>query len=89
MDLLYGHKSVGMEIGFRLVHVEVMKSVPKELDSNGGKAKAYLSSFCEYAGDQNVDSGLWDHALLLTGIDLHEEGLKSTAGYQFYRNREN
>ncbi|XP_035703655.1 A disintegrin and metalloproteinase with thrombospondin motifs 16 isoform X2 [Folsomia candida] len=80
MDLLYGGKSLGVDIGFRLVHLEVMKKTPKELDTNGGKAKAYLSSFCEYAGNQNLNSGLWDHALLLTGIDLHEQGLKSTAG---------
>jgi hypothetical protein len=80
MDLLYGHKSLGVPLGFRLVHLELIRRLPSGLDPSGGKAKAYLSSFCDHAGALNTEGSRWDHALLLTGLDLHEEGLKSTAG---------
>lgn len=80
MDVMYQHSSLGMDLRFRLVYLEVMKRRPNSLKTNGGKAKAYLSSFCDYAGEKNVNSAQWDHALLLTGVDLHEEGVKTTAG---------
>ena len=80
MDLLYQHKSLGVPIEFSLVHLEIMKKYPAKLNKNGGKAMAYLSSFCEYAGEKNVNSDMWDHALLLTGMDLREDGTTSTAG---------
>lgn len=80
MDVMYQHSSLGVDLRFRLVYLEVMKKKPTPLKTHGGRAKAYLSSFCDYAGEKNVNSAQWDHALLLTGIDLHEEGIKTTAG---------
>lgn len=80
MDVMYQHSSLGVELRFKLVYLEVMKRRPNGLKTNGGRAKAYLSSFCDYAGEKNANSAQWDHALLLTGIDLHEEGVKTTAG---------
>ncbi|ODN03123.1 A disintegrin and metalloproteinase with thrombospondin motifs 18, partial [Orchesella cincta] len=80
MDVMYQHATLGVDLRFRLVYLEVMKRKPTSLKTNGGKAKAYLSSFCDYAGEKNANSAQWDHALLLTGIDLHEEGIKTTAG---------
>lgn len=80
MDVMYQHSSLGSDLRFRLVYLEIMEKKPSDLKTNGGKAKAYLSSFCDYAGEKNVNSAQWDHALLLTGLDLHEEGVKTTAG---------
>lgn len=83
MDLLYQQPSLKVSLGFTLVHLEIMKKYPSTLSTNDGKAKAYLSSFCDFAGEKNKNNLKWDHGLLLTGIDLHEEGIHTTAG-EFY-----
>ncbi|CAG7668205.1 unnamed protein product [Allacma fusca] len=80
MDLLYQHNSLGTGLEFRLVHLEIMKHYPSKLNKNNGRAMKYLSSFCDFAGEKNVNGDMWDHALLLTGIDLREDETSATAG---------
>ena len=84
MDLMYQHPSLGEQLEFSLVHLEIMKRYPPNLNKNNGKAMKYLSSFCEYAGQKNINGEMWDHALLLTGMDLHEDDTTATAGHTFY-----
>lgn len=64
MDLLYQHDSLGTDLHFKLVHLEIQKKKPSKLNSHGGKAKSYLTSFCDYAGDLNINNNIWDHALM-------------------------
>ena len=80
MDMLYEQSSLGTDLVFKLVHLEIQKTSPSKLNKNGGRAKSYLTSFCDYAGDMNTDNEIWDHALMLTGADLREEGTTATAG---------
>jgi hypothetical protein len=80
MDLLYEQTSLGTDLVFKLVHLEIQKKWPSKLNKDGGRAKSYLTSFCDYAGDMNTENELWDHALMLTGADLREEGTSATAG---------
>lgn len=80
MDLIYEQKSLGQDFVFKLVRLEIMKSWPSKIKKNGKSAKAFLTSFCGYAGNLNTKNLLWDHALLLTGSDLKEDGSSAVAG---------
>jgi len=78
--MLYEQPSLGTALVFKLVHLEIQKAWPSKLNKHRGQAKLYLQSFCEYAGNLNVNNQRWDHALMLTGADIHEGGSAATAG---------
>ncbi len=80
MNQLYQQPSLGVSLSFRLVHLEIMPESPSGLDPSGGEATKYLKSFCKYAGNKNEKGNQWDHALLLTGYDLKDNGDKLVAG---------
>lgn len=72
------------KISFRLVNIEIATTQPKNLNDNNGQAVNFLTSFCAYAAEKNLQSTLWDHALLLTGVDLNENGNNITAGIAWH-----
>jgi hypothetical protein len=65
-----------------LVKLDIMSSAASDLDKEGGDIESYLENFCRWqkarnpgdwrTGDQD-EAGHWDHALLLTGLDLYDK----------------
>ncbi len=84
MNALYKQPSFTDNLSFRLVHIEVEKTKPKGLKEHNGHATKYLKAFCDYAAEKNLYGSLWDHALLLTGLDLQEGGSNATAGIAWF-----
>jgi hypothetical protein len=80
MNLLYQQPSLGQDVIFRLVHLEIMSSDSSGPNTYEGESEQYLKSFCKYAGDKNSNGANWDHALLITGVDLKDGSDKRTAG---------
>ncbi len=71
-------------ITFRLVNIEIATTNLQNLNDYDGQAGNFLRSFCAYAAERNLKGTLWDHALLLTGIDLQENGNQITAGMTWH-----
>ncbi len=84
MNALYNQPSITEKIKFRLVNIEIATKQPINLNDNNGHATNFLTSFCTYAAAKNLQGTLWDHALLLTGADLQENGNNITAGIAWH-----
>jgi len=81
MNLLYKQPSLGVDISFRLVYLEMMASTYTKAPQNfEGESEKYLTAFCKYAGEKNSKGADWDHATLLSGINLKDGQDKSLAG---------
>jgi len=76
VQLYLNHKSLDQEFQLEIVHMDIMddQDVP-DLASNGD-IRAYLDTFCKYQRKKMVNNLAWDHAMLLTGLDLY-----TTPGY--------
>ncbi|KAK8388902.1 hypothetical protein O3P69_020690 [Scylla paramamosain] len=76
----------GYVVDLRLVEMEILteSNSRNNPSSSGGDIGAYLNSFC--AWQQNMNPGddtnpkHWDHALMLSGLDLHSSGNPSVIG---------
>ncbi|XP_043226943.1 A disintegrin and metalloproteinase with thrombospondin motifs adt-1-like [Amphibalanus amphitrite] len=73
MELLYDDSSLERKIRFVLKRLELLKTNKAELKQQRD-INAFLTSFCQWQQGQNVASDAdplhWDHAVLLTGVDL-------------------
>ena len=74
VQAVYHYSSLGRNIDFTIVHLELMSQTP--FSEHGGRHKQLLKSFCEYQSSQNShnegsDANHWDIALDLTGLDLY------------------
>lgn len=74
VQLLYHDPSLGQIVNFVLKRLEVLHEEPVGLNRPHDIDK-YLSSFCQWQGRENPgtdhDTRHWDHALMLTGLDLY------------------
>ncbi|XP_025201614.1 A disintegrin and metalloproteinase with thrombospondin motifs adt-1-like [Melanaphis sacchari] len=77
VDLLYHDPSLGRQINFILKRLEILHSDPEGL-SRSNDIDRFLSNFCKWQQTENppLDSDPlhWDHAVILTGLDLFVTG---------------
>ena len=70
--------SLGQHLTISIVRLE-LATERDPYESHNGEREGILASFCEYQSRLNPRSkkgglGGWDAAILVTGLDLHEEG---------------
>lgn len=77
VDLLYHDPSLGRQINFILKRLEILHSDPEGL-SRSNDIDRFLSNFCKWQQTENPpqdsDPLHWDHAVILTGLDLFVTG---------------
>lgn len=77
VQLLYHHPSLGRKINFILKRLEILHTDPKDL-RRASDIDIYLNSFCSWQRKLNPvsDSDVvhFDHAVILTGLDLYVVG---------------
>ncbi|KAH8407513.1 hypothetical protein KR222_004682, partial [Zaprionus bogoriensis] len=77
VQLLYHHPTLGRRINFVLKRLEVFHKDPPEL-RRSSDIDTYLSNFCLWQKSLNppsdADSLHYDHAVILTGLDLYVLG---------------
>lgn len=77
VQLLYHHPSLGHEINFVLKRLEILHNDPKGL-RRSSDIDIYLNSFCLWQRKFNpvsdADVVHFDHAVILTGLDLYVVG---------------
>lgn len=61
------------KISFRLVQIRIQQKTPAGLKVTS-KGDSYLDSFCNFAGKKDDKGIAWDHAMMLTGLDLKSTG---------------
>lgn len=75
--MLYHDPSLGRQINFVLKRLEILHSDPEGL-SRSNDIDRFLSDFCKWQQTENppLDSDPlhWDHAVILTGLDLYVTG---------------
>lgn len=74
MQLLYHDPSLGRAVTFVVKRLEILHVDPAGL-TRSADIDRYLGSFCTWQGTENPpgdsDPSHWDHALMLTGLDLY------------------
>uniref|UniRef100_A0A8D8WU53 A disintegrin and metalloproteinase with thrombospondin motifs 18 n=2 Tax=Cacopsylla melanoneura TaxID=428564 RepID=A0A8D8WU53_9HEMI len=74
VQLLYHDPSLGWKVNFILKRLEILHSDPMGL-TRSQNIDTFLSNFCTWQRTQNPDKDEqplhWDHALILTGLDLY------------------
>ena len=70
---------MSQKVEFKLVRIEFLAKNPSEINTHQGTLVPFLDSFCAYASKVNAN-GLWDHSMLLTGVDLKEGTFTSPVG---------
>lgn len=74
VQLLYHDPSLGRQVNFVLKRLEILHVDPPLLQ-RPHDIDRFLSSFCTWQRDENPpgdsDPLHWDHALILTGLDLY------------------
>lgn len=77
VQLLYHHPTLGRRINFVLKRLEIFRKDPPEL-RRSSDIDTYLSNFCMWQKSLNpssdADSLHYDHAVILTGLDLYVLG---------------
>ncbi|KRF79996.1 uncharacterized protein Dvir_GJ22051, isoform E [Drosophila virilis] len=77
VQLLYHHPTLGRRINFVLKRLEIFRKDPPEL-RRSSDIDNYLSNFCMWQKSLNpasdADSLHYDHAVILTGLDLYVTG---------------
>ncbi|XP_015368715.1 PREDICTED: A disintegrin and metalloproteinase with thrombospondin motifs 16-like [Diuraphis noxia] len=77
VDLLYHDPSLGRQINFILKRLEILHSDPEGL-IRSNDIDRFLSNFCKWQQTENPpqdsDPLHWDHAVILTGLDLFVTG---------------
>lgn len=80
VQLLYNSEKLTTQFRLILVRLEIFSTEIRGLDKNGGDIEGYLDSFCSWQSDENPSVKMadrdepshWDHALLLTGLNLYD-----------------
>lgn len=77
VQLLYHHPSLGHEINFVLKRLEILHNDPKGLQRSSD-IDVFLNSFClwqrKFNPASDADTVHYDHAVILTGLDLYVVG---------------
>ncbi|KAL3120428.1 hypothetical protein niasHT_005749 [Heterodera trifolii] len=72
IQIMYRQPTSVPSLTFRVVRYEVYQTQPSAIASylhENGNAQHYLDLFCRY--QRNLGAREWDHALMLTGFDIH------------------
>uniref|UniRef100_A0A0R3RL90 Peptidase M12B domain-containing protein n=1 Tax=Elaeophora elaphi TaxID=1147741 RepID=A0A0R3RL90_9BILA len=82
VQIMYHQPSAVPKLSFHVVRFEVLTTQPSAMAAhlhNNGHAQKYLDRFCKY--QRSLGSRDWDHALMLTGYDIHRgTGSRSISG---------
>ncbi|VDK74613.1 unnamed protein product [Litomosoides sigmodontis] len=82
VQIMYHQPSAVPQLSFHVVRFEVLTTQPSAMAAhlhNNGHAQKYLDRFCKY--QRSLGSRDWDHALMLTGYDIHRgTGSRSISG---------
>ncbi|XP_045593336.2 A disintegrin and metalloproteinase with thrombospondin motifs adt-2 [Procambarus clarkii] len=74
VHLMYNSASLEVHLTITVVRLDIIKSSSSGPPKAGGNIQLYLSNFCAWQMEQNdaaAGSGeSWDHALMLSGLDL-------------------
>lgn len=85
VQLLYHHPSLGYRIDFTLKRLEILHTDPKEL-RRSSDIDVFLNSFCHWQKKFNpvsdADAVHFDHAVILTGLDLYVVSKKGKVSSQ-------
>lgn len=77
MQLLYHDLSLGRPVNFVLKRLEILKEEAPDL-VRPPDIDRFLSNFCNWQRTKNptgdTEPSHWDHALILTGLDLYVRG---------------
>ncbi|XP_037887566.1 A disintegrin and metalloproteinase with thrombospondin motifs 16 isoform X1 [Glossina fuscipes] len=77
VQLLYHHPSLGRRVNFVLKRLEILEKDPSDL-RRSSDIDVYLSNFCKWQNSWNPpkdsDPFHYDHAVILTGLDLYVVG---------------
>lgn len=85
VQLILEHRSLGTPIKLNIVHLEVLNSRDGP-DTAGGEIGDYLDNFCMWQcrmRRRNAESGQWDHAILLSGLNLRSGNDDSVVGLAY------
>lgn len=63
---------MGPKISFRLVNVGIQQDIPNGLTPST-TAERYLDNFCKFAGQKDKNGAIWDHAMMLSGLELKDQ----------------
>lgn len=81
VQMLFKHDSLGRNIDITVVELEILKLQPKDLVPSEN-IDTYLTNFCVWQHHRRkssvVDTSRWDHALLLSGINMFVVDEKGT-----------
>ncbi|CAG9534903.1 unnamed protein product [Cercopithifilaria johnstoni] len=82
IQIMYHQPSAIPQLSFHVVRFEVLTAQPSAMAAHlhdNGHAQKYLDRFCKY--QRSLGSRDWDHALMLTGYDIHRgTGSRSISG---------
>ena len=74
VQLLYSDPTLGAKVEFLIKRLEILQTDPRDL-ARSYNIDRYLASFCEWQRGENAVSDSdplhWDHAVILTGLDVH------------------
>ena len=74
VQLLYSDPTLGAKVEFLIKRLEILQTDPRDL-ARSYNIDRYLASFCEWQRGENAvsdeDPLHWDHAVILTGLDVH------------------
>ena len=74
VQLLYSDPTLGAKVEFLIKRLEILQTDPRDL-ARSYNIDRYLASFCEWQRGENAASDTdplhWDHAVILTGLDVH------------------
>ena len=87
VQLLYQSALLDTKFKIIMVRLEVFKNALSDLDKKDGDIEGYLESFCKWQVKQNPEHwdkqsdhpDHWDHALMLTGVDLYDGSKKHSS----------
>ncbi|KAG8196496.1 hypothetical protein JTE90_012312 [Oedothorax gibbosus] len=80
VQLIYNYQTLKTKFKIVVVKLEILSEGKEAPDAADGDIDAYLDNFCSWQSQKNptLTSELhWDHALMLTGYDLHKVTLSN------------
>ncbi|KAL1429275.1 hypothetical protein MTO96_016487 [Rhipicephalus appendiculatus] len=89
VQLILEYRSLGTPIKLNIVHLEVLNA-RNGPGTAGGEIGDYLNNFCKWQCRMNEQrarqgSGRWDHAILLSGLNLRSGNNDNVVGLAFVR----
>uniref|UniRef100_A0A224XGC5 Putative metalloprotease n=1 Tax=Megacormus gertschi TaxID=1843536 RepID=A0A224XGC5_9SCOR len=71
VQLIYKYRSMRTNVNIAIVKLEFLQNNRDAPQSSDGNIDRYLDEFCTWQGKRSDRN--WDHAILLTGLDLYKE----------------